>query len=204
YRRLATAGLAYGPAFRLVRAAWRDGARTFAEIDLPGTHVAEACRHRIHPALLDAALQIAHPAATGGETGPALPALPFALGDIRLRAAGAKAVRAVADHAAAGATVALHDSDGRDVVAIGAIRTRPAERVVASSALSAEAPAASSDGPATGGARPPRLHETIWAPARAAAVGPTTAVIRLDSPGGRDPVASARSLVAEALAAIQA
>ncbi|WP_031160384.1 type I polyketide synthase [Streptomyces durhamensis] len=57
YERLAAVGHAYGPAFRAVKALWRRGEELFAEVGpVPG---AQARRHAIHPALLDAALHAA-------------------------------------------------------------------------------------------------------------------------------------------------
>lgn len=56
YERLTEAGLAYGPAFRGLRAAWRDGEDLLAEIVLPEDTAPG--RFGIHPALLDAALHV--------------------------------------------------------------------------------------------------------------------------------------------------
>ena len=57
YDQLATAGLEYGPTFRGLRAAWRDGAHLYAETTLPeGT---DLTGYQIHPALLDATLHAA-------------------------------------------------------------------------------------------------------------------------------------------------
>ncbi|MYR86095.1 polyketide synthase, partial [Streptomyces sp. SID685] len=54
YDRLADLGLAYGPAFRGLRTAWRTGDEVFAEVALPdGTDTGSFL---LHPALLDAAL----------------------------------------------------------------------------------------------------------------------------------------------------
>ncbi|MFF1655228.1 SDR family NAD(P)-dependent oxidoreductase [Streptomyces sp. NPDC058255] len=87
YERLAATGPAYGPSFRGVRALWRRGEELFAEVGpVPG---AQARRHALHPALLDAALHaglLAEP-----PTGPAR--LPFAWRGMTLYAAGATALR---------------------------------------------------------------------------------------------------------------
>ncbi|MEU3964815.1 SDR family NAD(P)-dependent oxidoreductase, partial [Streptomyces buecherae] len=56
YAELAAAGLAYGPTFRGVRAAWRAGDAICAEVALPDAVADEAGRFSVHPALLDAAL----------------------------------------------------------------------------------------------------------------------------------------------------
>ncbi|WP_425578351.1 SDR family NAD(P)-dependent oxidoreductase, partial [Streptomyces albiaxialis] len=59
YDELAAAGIAHGPLFEGVRAAWRRGADLFAEVALAEEHEDEAARFGLHPALLDSAL---HPA----------------------------------------------------------------------------------------------------------------------------------------------
>ncbi|MGH3782090.1 MAG: polyketide synthase dehydratase domain-containing protein, partial [Pseudonocardiaceae bacterium] len=58
YRRLAERGYGYGPAFQGIRAIWRRGDEVFGEVALPPGQRVDAARFRIHPALLDAALQI--------------------------------------------------------------------------------------------------------------------------------------------------
>ncbi|WP_234353324.1 polyketide synthase dehydratase domain-containing protein, partial [Streptomyces ardesiacus] len=67
YEDLAAEGLSYGPAFQGVRAAWRRGEETFAEVVLPGSVGAEAGRFGVHPVLLDAALHVV--ASRGGGSG---------------------------------------------------------------------------------------------------------------------------------------
>jgi acyl transferase domain-containing protein/pyruvate/2-oxoglutarate dehydrogenase complex dihydrolipoamide acyltransferase (E2) component/NADPH:quinone reductase-like Zn-dependent oxidoreductase/acyl carrier protein len=56
YERLAARGYEYGPVFRGLTAAWRDGETVCAEVSLPAAEAVEAARFRVHPALLDAAL----------------------------------------------------------------------------------------------------------------------------------------------------
>ncbi|OPF71887.1 hypothetical protein VT50_0232355, partial [Streptomyces antioxidans] len=56
YAELAAAGVVFGPAFRGVQAAWRDGDTSFAELALP-VETAEAGRYLLHPVLLTAATQ---------------------------------------------------------------------------------------------------------------------------------------------------
>ena len=56
YPALAGTGLAYGPAFRAVRAAWRRDEEIFAEVALPDG--VEVGTFGLHPALLDAALHV--------------------------------------------------------------------------------------------------------------------------------------------------
>ncbi|MDX3746844.1 type I polyketide synthase [Streptomyces sp. AK08-02] len=56
YSDLAGQGYAYGPVFQGVRALWRRGDETFAELAVPDEEREEAGRFGVHPALLDAVL----------------------------------------------------------------------------------------------------------------------------------------------------
>ncbi|OEJ42884.1 polyketide synthase [Streptomyces agglomeratus] len=90
YDRLAALGLAYGPAFRGLRNAWRAGEEVFAEVALPdGTDTGSFL---LHPALLDAAL---HAIGAGGSLAAETdgPLLPFAWSGVSVRAMGASTVR---------------------------------------------------------------------------------------------------------------
>ncbi|MFJ9153086.1 SDR family NAD(P)-dependent oxidoreductase [Streptomyces sp. NPDC102270] len=60
HRRAEEHGIAYGPAFRGLRALWGRGDEVFAEVALPEGMQQEAGRYGLHPALLDAALQAWH------------------------------------------------------------------------------------------------------------------------------------------------
>ncbi|MEU4933260.1 polyketide synthase dehydratase domain-containing protein, partial [Streptomyces yokosukanensis] len=102
YGLLTEVGYGYGPAFQGVRALWRRGDETFAEVALPEEHRGQAAGFGIHPALLDAALhspllQIAGAAVAddGPETGPGGTELrlPFAWNGLVLHAAGASVLR---------------------------------------------------------------------------------------------------------------
>ncbi|SNQ48352.1 ChlA5 [Frankia canadensis] len=66
-------GYRYGPAFRLVRGAWKRGTELFADVELPEAVTTDG--YGIHPALLDAAL---HPLAASA-TAPAEAAAPEAV-----------------------------------------------------------------------------------------------------------------------------
>ncbi|WP_410639671.1 SDR family NAD(P)-dependent oxidoreductase [Amycolatopsis sp. lyj-346] len=94
YDVLADVGYGYGPTFRAVRAVWRRGEETFAEVALPDEHRAEAARFGIHPALLDAALHSTMvSAAADTESYGDEVRLPFAWNGLRLHAAGASVLR---------------------------------------------------------------------------------------------------------------
>ncbi|MFG2577561.1 SDR family NAD(P)-dependent oxidoreductase [Streptomyces sp. NPDC048481] len=60
YEALARRGHAYGPAFRTVRSAWRDGAALYVESALPETPDArsDASSYVLHPALLEGVCQV--------------------------------------------------------------------------------------------------------------------------------------------------
>ncbi|MET0305675.1 MAG: SDR family NAD(P)-dependent oxidoreductase, partial [Solirubrobacterales bacterium] len=121
YDRLAEHGFAYGPAFQGLTGVWRDGEGIYAEVSLPEGQRAEAGRHSIHPALLDAALHGLTLALTegGGAT-----QLPFAWGQVALHAEGAAGlrVRFEADGDAFGLSV--FDRDDAPVASIGSLSTR--------------------------------------------------------------------------------
>jgi acyl transferase domain-containing protein/short-subunit dehydrogenase/acyl carrier protein len=122
YDELAAAGLAYGPVFQGLGAAWRHGDDVFAEITLPEDDDAE--RYGLHPALLDAAL---HAIGLGGfveDTGK--PWLPFGWSGVTLHATGATALRVRLSPAGPGSlSVAVADAAGRPVATIGSLLLRP-------------------------------------------------------------------------------
>ncbi|MFJ2348263.1 type I polyketide synthase, partial [Streptomyces antimycoticus] len=126
YDGFAALGLAYGPVFQGLRAAWRRGDEVFAEVALDEDRQGEARAYGLHPALLDAAL---HTVALGGffpaeEAGRAR--LPFAWDAVRLHAVGATALR-VRVFAAGQGAVALEITDeaGAPVVSVGSLALRP-------------------------------------------------------------------------------
>ncbi|MBJ6998743.1 SDR family NAD(P)-dependent oxidoreductase [Streptomyces sp. CRPSP2-6A1] len=122
YDRLADLGLAYGPAFRGLRTAWRTGDEVFAEVALPdGTDTGSFL---LHPALLDAAL---HAIGVGGLVPEADgPLLPFAWSGVSVHATGASTVRvrlAAAGMDAVSLTVA--DGAGQPVASVESLTLRP-------------------------------------------------------------------------------
>uniref|UniRef100_UPI00262EA19B type I polyketide synthase n=1 Tax=uncultured Streptomyces sp. TaxID=174707 RepID=UPI00262EA19B len=137
YDALAGAGLAYGPLFRGVRAAWRDGADLWAEVVLPEQGHTDAARFGLHPALLDAAL---HPLALlapddktpgdgtpgGAGDGRRAPGLPFSWSGVTLAAGGASALRVrLSPCGTDGVTLEATDPDGRTVVSVERVVLRP-------------------------------------------------------------------------------
>jgi Polyketide synthase dehydratase/KR domain/Acyl transferase domain len=91
YRRLAEAGLGYGPAFQGLTGVWRRGAEVFAEARLDGHAEADAGSFGLHPALLDAVL---HAAGAGQLTDAVGPVQPISWSGVSLHAVGAVVLRA--------------------------------------------------------------------------------------------------------------
>ncbi|RKN41337.1 type I polyketide synthase, partial [Streptomyces hoynatensis] len=121
YERFADIGFAYGPAFRGVRAAWRQGPHLYAEVRLAEDLSTEG--YGLHPALLDGALHAVGLAdaalADGG-------ALPFSWEGVSLHATGASALRVRLTLGAGGAmAVALADPSGGPVASVRSLLTRP-------------------------------------------------------------------------------
>ncbi|AEW95941.1 SDR family NAD(P)-dependent oxidoreductase [Streptantibioticus cattleyicolor] len=127
YARLAEAGMAYGPAFQGLRAAWRLGDEVYAEVALASDGAADADAHPVHPALFDAALHaVAHGAFVSA---PDRPHLPFSWNGVTLHPAarGATALRVRIAPAGRDA-VAVHawDAAGAPAVTVGSLALRAA------------------------------------------------------------------------------
>ncbi len=126
YERLAELGVDYGPAFQGVQAVWRRGVELFAEVALAGEHRDQAESFNLHPALLDAALQVA-------AVGLGLPGsedeqqlrLPFSWQGVDLHAHGADQLRVrVAPQGTDSLSLTVADQYGSPVVSIDALRSR--------------------------------------------------------------------------------
>ncbi|MFI1539759.1 type I polyketide synthase [Streptomyces anandii] len=126
YGELAAAGLAYGPAFQGLRAAWLRDGEVYAEVELPEGERPVAGAYGIHPALLDAVL---HAVGLGGyfpDDADGQARLPFVWRGVTLHAPGAPALRVRLTKAGADA-VALQvaDDTGRPVAAVDSLVLRP-------------------------------------------------------------------------------
>ncbi|EIV94779.1 polyketide synthase family protein, partial [Frankia sp. QA3] len=149
YSSFAAAGLAYGPTFQGLRAAWRDGEDLLAEVTLPADAVDHAGAFGLHPALLDAALHLTGlpdaataldaAAALDGTTDSAGSAdgdgasgaaggtrLPFVWRGVRLHASGATGLR-VRLRVSGPDQIALTavDGTGAAVVSVAGLALRP-------------------------------------------------------------------------------
>ncbi|WP_421110620.1 SDR family NAD(P)-dependent oxidoreductase [Streptomyces sp. NEAU-S77] len=122
YERLASAGLAYGPAFQGLREVWKHGEDLFVEATLPEPLAGDASAYGLHPALLDTvlhALGLREQAADGAS-------LPFLWSGVSLSAVGAAAVRVhltVRGTGEVGLRVA--DTAGQPVAEIESLVLRP-------------------------------------------------------------------------------
>ncbi|MEV4976878.1 beta-ketoacyl synthase N-terminal-like domain-containing protein, partial [Streptomyces scopuliridis] len=94
YERLAADGYGYGPVFQGLRAVWRRGEETFAEVAVPEGGVEDEDGFGIHPALLDASLHalLLGRAEGDGATDDTLP-LPFSWTGVTLHATRARTLR---------------------------------------------------------------------------------------------------------------
>ncbi|MGN9788878.1 beta-ketoacyl synthase N-terminal-like domain-containing protein [Nonomuraea sp. ZG12] len=140
------AGHDYGPAFRGLRAAWRQGDDIVAEVALPEPAAAEAGVFGLHPALLDAAFQTtalladsdmtgrSEPDTTGsvgrggtglGEAGGTGVRLPFSWGEVSVYSAGASRLRVRLRATPDGWSLTAADGTGVPVASVGSLELRP-------------------------------------------------------------------------------
>ncbi|MEU4213657.1 type I polyketide synthase, partial [Streptomyces sp. NPDC026206] len=131
YDRLTDLGYDYGPVFQGVRAAWRNGDETYAEVELPDSNDGEA--FGIHPALFDAALQSGVVLLTDRDSSGHR--MPFSWTGARIDQLGVSRlrVRAVATSDSSIRLDAADDS-GAAVVSVRSIAVRPVEQAKLESA----------------------------------------------------------------------
>ncbi|WP_348650102.1 SDR family NAD(P)-dependent oxidoreductase [Solwaraspora sp. WMMA2080] len=172
----ATAGIAYGPVFRGVRAVWRRADEVYADVALPAVAGTDAADFNLHPAVLDAAWQlVAHsPVAAAG------PLLPFAVTGVSLFATGAVEAR-VRVRVAAPATVSVEIADGAGVpvATVDALALRPAGDLAQAlddvEVSAGDGSAASRDGGGPGDGPAAALLRVQWQPIAAPDVSPSVA-----------------------------
>ncbi|WP_280389904.1 type I polyketide synthase [Nocardia wallacei] len=220
YRRLADAGLRYGPAFQGMREVWRDGSDLCARVAL--SENIDTGRFGLHPALLDAALHAlvaladAAVPATGprdGLGGDARVRLPFSWRGIELPARGATELRVrLCTPAPDRITLSATDPAGAPVITVDSLELRQAPAV---SVTPAGPPLyAVHWGPASEPSGDPlpvevRLAGTDRPPASSAADGnsaraqPGVIVLPADADSAEPVAATVRNHVAHTLARMQ-
>ncbi|WP_199515259.1 type I polyketide synthase [Nucisporomicrobium flavum] len=120
YRRLAGRGFEYGPAFRALTGAWRDGGEVYAEVELPAPVSAEG--FALHPVLLDAALHAALLVVPAGDDGVPLP---FVWSGVRLRPTSAtRLLVRVSARGPYAFSLAVTDGDGTPVLSVDRLLLR--------------------------------------------------------------------------------
>ncbi|MGC7097410.1 SDR family NAD(P)-dependent oxidoreductase [Amycolatopsis lurida] len=126
YARLAERGYAYGPAFAGIRALWRDGEDMYGEVALPEVVHAEAGRFGLHPALLDAALQVPVAGLIDSESEAVMP---FSWNGITVHTRGASSLRVAFRRTGPhSSTMLLTDDAGEPVASFDSIVARPVSR----------------------------------------------------------------------------
>jgi acyl transferase domain-containing protein/NADP-dependent 3-hydroxy acid dehydrogenase YdfG/acyl carrier protein len=126
YDDLAENGLTYGPAFRGVRAMWKRGEESFAEVVLPQVSQTDVDRYGAHPAMLDAALHAIGLSGAATEE----PVLPFAWEGVELHAIGATSLRVHVRPSGQGmAALDIADGTGTPVLSVGSLVLRPMSAV---------------------------------------------------------------------------
>ncbi|WP_330239527.1 SDR family NAD(P)-dependent oxidoreductase [Streptomyces sp. NBC_00525] len=118
YEALRAQGLAYGPAFQGLTAAWRLGGELYAEVtlgdDVPGDD------YGLHPALLDASMHAALVESAGEPDGATV--LPFVWKDVRLYADGTSAARVrLSRPTPESLSLEIADASGAPVAAVGGV-----------------------------------------------------------------------------------
>ncbi|MGW0788781.1 SDR family NAD(P)-dependent oxidoreductase [Streptomyces sp. NPDC002911] len=192
YAELAALGYDYGPAFQGLRAAWRRGDETYAEVELPG----EAGGFGLHPALFDAALHADGLGAHGQETAR----LPFAWTGVSLYAAGATALRV---RLRGGDTLSLElaDPTGAPVAAVEALVSRPVDGRALASPVRAD-DLYRLDWPAVPVPDAATPAYAVLDERGTAALASLPDWVVLPVAGGDDPVASVREATGRVLAAL--
>ncbi|WP_245805218.1 type I polyketide synthase [Amycolatopsis australiensis] len=124
YGRFAGLGFTYGPLFRGLHAAWRDGNDFYADVRLPAGGRTDG--FGLHPALLDAALQAMLAAGLETTEAEAVGRLPFAFSGVTLTAIGATALRVRLSRVGEEAiSLTVADDTGAPVATIDSLVSRP-------------------------------------------------------------------------------
>ncbi|MFE7562076.1 SDR family NAD(P)-dependent oxidoreductase [Kitasatospora sp. NPDC057500] len=192
YDRLAEAGYDYGPTFQGLTGLRWHGEDLHAEVSFPADP-AQLTGYRVHPALLDAAIQpltlLAGCAAGDGGTGGSPARMPFSFSGVSVT--GSAATVRVVLHPTGPDTCAVRITDtvGMPVVSIDEIVLRPVEAAVHGA-----------------GRRPSTLFAVDWTP-MAIPDGPDTATgtetVLHEAVGEGEPVAAAHAVTRELLGTVR-
>jgi len=209
YERLADAGLAYGPAFRCLRAAWREGNDVLVDVVSDDDRDPSAQHYALDPVLLDAGL---HPMMLDGETGVD-PRIPFSWSGVALHQPGTQVLRARLTRVDDGVVgLSAVNADGQAVVSVAALAVRPVDarqlaavpgpllamrwvEIADGAPADIEAPAAVTLG---GGEAIAELEELLQAEAV-----PRVVLAHVASPADADVARAARMVLADGLAFVQ-
>nr|WP_255360281.1 type I polyketide synthase [Nocardia sp. BMG51109] len=124
YERMAEGGFEYGPVFRGLRSAWRQGEDLYADVALPDSAQDEVERFGVHPALLDAALHVL--VLSGFGAGDGFGCLPFVWRGVSLHATGAVSLRVrLAATSGDSVSVVVADHSGGVVAVADGLTVRP-------------------------------------------------------------------------------
>ena len=143
YERMRRRGADFGPAFRGVRRLWYGKDEALAEVELPSVLVGDDARTRMHPALLDACVQVVECVA---ETDEATLLVPLAVDSIRIHgwaSRGWSYARLRRHGDAVTADVVVTGDEGELLAELRGVTLRPAPRETASAVA---------------------LHELTWQP----------------------------------------
>jgi acyl transferase domain-containing protein/acyl carrier protein len=137
YERLVDLGVSYGPAFRGLRQVWRRDGEALARIQATGEIARDTAAYQLHPALLDACLQLLGAAIPGAGADSSVDDvyIPVELGSYRPLQPGGPAFwcQAVLDDAEAGSdlligSLRLCDEGGSPIAEIEGVRLRRVTR----------------------------------------------------------------------------
>ena len=143
YERMRRRGADFGPAFRGVRRLWCGEDEALAEVELPSVLVGDDARTRMHPALLDACVQVVECVA---ETDEATLLVPLAVDSIRIHgwaSRGWSYARLRRHGDGVTADVVVTGDEGELLAELRGVTLRPAPRETASAVA---------------------LHELTWQP----------------------------------------
>ncbi|HEY5833018.1 type I polyketide synthase, partial [Streptomyces sp.] len=188
YDQLAEAGYDYGPTFQGLTGIWRHGEDLHAEVRFPAD-TAELTGYRVHPALLDAAIQpltlLTGITAEAGGPGESLARLPFSFSGVSITGSASTVLVALHPTGPDTYAVRLTDTAGVPVATIDEIALRPVELA----------------GLATK-RHPNTLFAVDWTP-MAAPEGPDVEVVFHEVTGEGEPVAATHAVTRELLGRVQ-